>query len=139
MRSSSFYRALGTATDSLVEDEVSTRRRSCSSPRRSDCDLRLPVDLVSATASADAEHRVAGRHEVPRGWMGSRIGPRTSAEYAREIEGPGRFGNGPMGAFELEPSRRHRAVAEAVARAPGLTVVGGGDLGRGAGGVRARR
>jgi phosphoglycerate kinase len=38
------------------------------------------------------------------------------------------FWNGPMGAFELEPfSAGTLTVARAVAAAPGVTVVGGGD------------
>jgi len=128
----SFYRALGTATgDSLVEDEgVDQAAKLLVAARDSDCDLRLPVDLVIGDRfAADAEHRVVDGTEVPEGWMGLDIGPRTVAEYSREIEAAGTvFWNGPMGAFELEPfAAGTRGVAEAVARAPGFTVVGGGD------------
>jgi phosphoglycerate kinase len=67
--------------------------------------------------------------EVPEGWMGLDIGPKTVERYASVIASAGTvFWNGPMGAFELEPfAAGTRAVAEAVASAPGLTVVGGGD------------
>ncbi len=128
----SFYRALGTATgDSLVEDEgVDQAAKLLVAARDSDCDLRLPVDLVIGDSfDAAAERRVVDGTEVPDDWMGLDIGPRTVEEYAREIEAAGTvFWNGPMGAFELEPfAAGTRGIAEAVARAPGFTVVGGGD------------
>jgi phosphoglycerate kinase len=128
----SFYRALGTATgDSLVEDEgVDQAARVLVKARDSDCELVLPVDLVIGDRfAADAERREIDGTEVPDGWMGLDIGPRTAADYAQRIEAAGTvFWNGPMGAFELEPfAAGTRAVAEAVARAEAYTVVGGGD------------
>lgn len=92
--------------------------------------LELPDDLVLGDRfAAEAERRELDGVDVPDGWMGLDVGARTAARYAREIAGAGTvFWNGPMGAFELEPfAAGTRAVAEAVAEAPGTTVVGGGD------------
>lgn len=92
--------------------------------------LLVPNDLVIGDRlAADATHRVLDGVEVPEGWMGLDIGPKTAERYASVIASAGTvFWNGPMGAFELEPfAAGTRAVAEAVAHAPGLTVVGGGD------------
>jgi phosphoglycerate kinase len=92
--------------------------------------LRLPVDLVLGDRfAADADRDEIDGVDVPDGWMGLDIGARTAAAYAADITGAGSvFWNGPMGAFELEPfAAGTRAVAEAVADAPGTTVVGGGD------------
>jgi phosphoglycerate kinase len=92
--------------------------------------LHLPVDLVLGRAfDADTERRAVDGVDVPQGWMGLDVGPRTAEAYGEEIAGAGTvFWNGPMGAFELEPfAAGTRAVAEAVAAAPGTTVVGGGD------------
>jgi len=130
----SFFRAQGIPTgDSLVEEEgVELARRALEKAESSDCRVLLPVDLVIADRfDASAEHREQDGVEVPDGWMGLDIGPRTAATYAEEVAKAGTvFWNGPMGAFELEPfAAGTRAVAEAVARAPGTTVVGGGDSG----------
>jgi phosphoglycerate kinase len=92
--------------------------------------LRLPVDLVLGDRfAADAQRRELDGVDVPDGWMGLDIGERSADEYREEVAGAGTvFWNGPMGAFELEPfAAGTRAVAEAVADAPGTTVVGGGD------------
>jgi phosphoglycerate kinase len=92
--------------------------------------LLLPQDLVLGRSfAADTETRELDGVEVPDGWMGLDVGPRTAERYAQVIAQAGTvFWNGPMGAFELEPfAAGTRAVAEAVAAAPGTTVVGGGD------------
>jgi len=128
----SFFRAQGIPTgDSLVEEEgVELARRALEKADSVNCRLRLPVDLVIGDRfDASAEHREVEGVEVPDGWMGLDIGPRTAAAYADELAKAGTvFWNGPMGAFELEPfAAGTRAVAESVANAPGTTVVGGGD------------
>jgi phosphoglycerate kinase len=130
----SFFRAQGLATgDSLVEDEgVELARRALEKAESSDCRLLLPSDLVLGERfDTEAERREIDGVEVPDGWMGLDVGPRTAAAYGQEIARAGTvFWNGPMGAFELAPfAEGTRAVAEAVAAAPGTTVVGGGDSG----------
>jgi len=67
--------------------------------------------------------------DVPDGWMGLDIGPRTAEGYSAEIAAAGTvFWNGPMGAFELGPfATGTRAIAEAMAATDATTVVGGGD------------
>ena len=92
--------------------------------------LRLPTDLVAGREfSPDTETRDLDGVDVPDGWMGLDIGPRSADAYAEVIASAGTvFWNGPMGAFELDPfAAGTRRVAEAVASAPGTTVVGGGD------------
>ena len=128
----SFFRAQGIPTgDSLVEEEgVELARRALAKAESSDCRLLLPTDLVLGDRfDADAERREQDGTEVPDGWMGLDIGPRSAAAYGEEIARAGTvFWNGPMGAFEMEPfAAGTRTVAEAVAAAPGTTVVGGGD------------
>jgi phosphoglycerate kinase len=128
----SFFRAEGIATgDSLVEEEgVRLAAEALERAAASDCELELPVDLVLGDRfEAGAERRRSDGVEVPDGWMGLDIGPRTAAAYAAAIGDAGTvLWNGPMGAFELEPfAAGTRVVAEAVAAAPGTTVVGGGD------------
>jgi phosphoglycerate kinase len=130
----SFFRAQGIPTgDSLVEEEgIELARRALEKAESSDCRLLLPVDLVLGKSfDAGTERRDLDGVEVPDGWMALDIGPRSAAAYAGEIQKAGTvFWNGPMGAFELAPfAAGTRSVAEAVANAPGTTVVGGGDSG----------
>ncbi len=128
----SFFRAQGIATgNSLVEEEgVGLAAEALEKAESADCALRLPIDLVLGEAfDAATEVRPSEGVEVPEGWMGLDIGPRSAAAYAERIAAAGTvLWNGPMGAFELPPfAAGTRVVAEAVASAPGTTVIGGGD------------
>lgn len=89
----------------------------------------LPVDhLIADRPEAGAQTRVV-EGDIPDGWLGMDIGPRTIEAYRAEIQKTGTaVWNGPMGKFEDEPfSKGTRAVAEALAQAKGVTVVGGGE------------
>jgi phosphoglycerate kinase len=128
----SFFKAQGKEIgDSLFDDEsVEAAREALAKAEASDCELVLPVDLVLGREfSADTERKEVEGTEVPEGWMGLDVGPKTGALYAEAVGKAGTvLWNGPMGAFEMGPfAGGTRAVAEAVAGASGKTVVGGGD------------
>jgi phosphoglycerate kinase len=127
-----FLRVQGhTVGASLCEEEgLEHAERALASAAQSDCELLLPRDLgLAERFAADAERRELDGVDVPDGWMGLDIGPRTGELYAVRIAAAATvFWNGPMGAFELERfAQGTRTVAEAVAANHGTTVVGGGD------------
>jgi phosphoglycerate kinase len=130
-----FLAAQGHAVgDSLCADEdVELARQALADTAGDDrATIELPADLVLAERfSAEATPVPLDGVEVPEGMMGLDIGPRAAQAYAEIIARAGTvFWNGPMGAFELEPfAAGTRTVAQAVADAPGVTVVGGGDSG----------
>ena len=112
------------------EDDLDPARRALAAAERSSCRFELPTDLVLGDRfDAAADVRQLEGVDVPGGWMGLDIGPRTAERYAQDVAAAGTvFWNGPMGAFELEPfAAGTRVVAQAVAGSPAETVVGGGD------------
>jgi phosphoglycerate kinase len=93
-------------------------------------DVVLPSDVVAASGfAADAEAKVVGFDELPAGWLGLDVGPRTREDFAARIATARTvFWNGPMGVFEWPRFAEGTfAVARALADCPGFTVVGGGD------------
>ena len=127
-----FFAAQGHTIGSSLcaQDDVELARRLLAGGDGARATLQLPADLVVAERfSAEAQPQALDGVDVPDGLMGLDVGPRTAQAYAAVIARAGTvFWNGPMGAFELEPfAAGTRAVAQAVADAPGTTVVGGGD------------
>jgi phosphoglycerate kinase len=93
-------------------------------------EVELPNDVVAADQFAeDAESKIVRYDDLPEGWLGLDIGPKTREAFARKIAAAKTvFWNGPMGVFEWPRfAEGTKAVAEAVARAEAHTVVGGAD------------
>ncbi len=127
-----FMKAQGRGVgSSKVEDAgVEVAAAALAKASGSSCDLVLPSDyLVVRELEESAESKVVSADGLLDGWMGVDIGPETAKRYAADIALAGTvFWNGPMGVFEMEPyANGTRAVAEAMAECPGVTVVGGGD------------
>jgi phosphoglycerate kinase len=116
---------------SLLEaDQIETVKGLIATAEARGVELVLPVDVIVATAfSADAEHKDVTVDDIEDGWMGLDIGPNSRVLFAdRLADAKTVVWNGPMGVFEMAPyAEGTRAVAEAITRVDGLTVVGGGD------------
>lgn len=92
--------------------------------------LWLPQDVVTADRfSADANVAVRTPNDVRAGEMILDIGPQAAGSLAQVIAAAGTIvWNGPVGVFEMAPfAAGTRALAEAVAAAPGYSIAGGGD------------
>jgi phosphoglycerate kinase len=121
---------------SLLEtDQIETVKGYIAQAEQLGVELVLPTDIVVASKfGADAETAITSADAIestPFGasGLGLDIGPETSATFAKAIESAKTvFWNGPMGVFELEPfAAGTKAVAEALTKVDGLSVVGGGD------------
>jgi phosphoglycerate kinase len=93
-------------------------------------EIVLPVDIIVADAFAqDANVQCVSAHEIPDGWMGLDIGPETIELFeTRLLDAETIIWNGPMGVFEMSAfAAGTKAVAVAMTKNSGMTVVGGGD------------
>jgi phosphoglycerate kinase len=114
----------------LEEDQVDTCAGYLRRAEESGVEILLPTDVVVASeVSADAEPSVVPADKMPADQIGLDIGPDSSGEFAAALSDARTvFWNGPMGVFEIDAfSGGTRAVAEALTKIDGLSVVGGGD------------
>jgi 3-phosphoglycerate kinase len=93
----------------------------------------LPVDTLT-TDALDFDAKSLGEikvveGDIPDGWEGVDIGPRTVELYSSEVANAQTvLWNGPMGVFEIEDSSRGTfAIAKAVAENDSISIIGGGD------------
>lgn len=92
--------------------------------------LVLPVDThCGDDFKGDCNKQVVDAGQIPDGFEGLDIGPRTARMYAEIIrDAKTVVWNGPMGVFEMPPfDEGTKAVAQAVADSDAVSVIGGGD------------
>lgn len=127
-----FSKAMGGKIgNSLVDDErLDYAREVMELAKEKGVKMLLPTDTVVADAFAnDANQKVCPTLDIPDGWEGLDIGPETTKAFSDAIKSAKTvIWNGPMGVFEFENFAKGTiAIAQAVAEADAVTIIGGGD------------
>jgi phosphoglycerate kinase len=116
---------------SLLEtDQVSVVADLVNRAKAAGVEIVIPVDVVVADKfAADAQTKVVSADQIPDGWMGLDIGPKTIELFTAALsDAKTIIWNGPMGVFEMPAfANGTKAIATAITKVNGTTVVGGGD------------
>lgn len=124
----SFGHHIGTSL--LEEEQVENAGKMMEDAKAKGVNFLIPVDnKVGKEYDENTEAQVVNSDEIPDGWMGLDIGPKTQAMFTDAIKGAGTIiWNGPMGVSEWDNFAAGTiAVAKAVADSGAISIVGGGD------------
>ncbi|MGN0533560.1 MAG: phosphoglycerate kinase [Eubacterium sp.] len=117
--------------DSLLEaDWVEKAGEMMKSAEEKGVKFLIPVDnKVGKEYDENTEAMVVNSDEIPDGWMGLDIGPKSQEMFANAVKGAGTvIWNGPMGVSEWENFAAGTiCVAKAVAESGAISIIGGGD------------
>ena len=127
-----FMKALGHSIgDSLLEaDKVDLAKEIMDSAKEKGVKFLIPVDNKAGDKyDPDCNSQIVDSDNIPEGWMGLDIGPKTQEMFAEAIKGAGTVvWNGPMGVSEWDNFAAGTiAVAKAVAESGAISIIGGGD------------
>ncbi|MBS6701346.1 MAG: phosphoglycerate kinase [Clostridiales bacterium] len=127
-----FFKALGhpIGTSICEEDKVELAGEMMQKAKEKGIKFLIPIDnKVGKEYKPDTEFMAVDSDDLPDGWMGLDIGPRTETLFADAIKGAGTVvWNGPMGVSEWDNFASGTiAVAKAVADSGAISIIGGGD------------
>ena len=117
-------------TSLLEEDKVDYSKEMIDKAKSKGVNLLLPVDnIVADKFASDATPVTTDDANIPSGYMGLDIGPKTTKIYVNAIKDAKTvIWNGPMGVFEFSNfANGTLEVAKTMANANATTIVGGGD------------
>ena len=127
-----FYKAQGhhIGTSICEEDKIDVAKAIFGKAIESGVRLLLPVDNhVSSEYSNEGEDKFVESTEIPDGFMGLDIGPKTIENFKNAIKDAKTvLWNGPLGVSEFSKfAAGTEAIAHALAESDATTIIGGGD------------
>ena len=126
-----FLNSLGkNVGDSLLEsDRIELAKTLLEKAKAKGVKLLLPVDNIIADAFDNNANTKVVEGNIPEGWQGLDIGPKSIKLFSDEIlKAKTVVWNGPMGVFEMPTfAKGTEAIAEALSEAKATTIIGGGD------------
>ena len=114
----------------LEEDRLDYSLEMLNKAKEKNVAILLPVDhVVGKEFKEDTETIVTEDANIPEGYMGMDIGPKTRENYEKVIKDSNTvLWNGPMGVFEFPNfANGTLAITRAMAESKAETVIGGGD------------
>ena len=127
-----FFAAQGytIGTSICEQDKIELAKEMMAKAQAKGVKFLLPVDnRIGKEYDENTEYAEVDSDNIPDGWMGLDIGPKTRAIFAEAIKGAGTVvWNGPMGVSEWKNfAAGTEAVAAAVADSGAISIIGGGD------------
>ena len=127
-----FFKALGynVGTSLCEDDKVELAKEMMAKAESKGVKFLIPVDnKLGKEYDENTETMFCNSNEIPDGWMGLDIGPKTQELFSNAIKGAGTgVWNGPMGVSEWKNfAAGTEAVANAVAESGAISIIGGGD------------
>ena len=127
-----FYKAQGhhIGTSICEEDKLDLARSILEKAKQKGVELLLPVDNhVSSEYSNDGEEKIVNSTEIPDGFMGLDIGPKTIEKFEAAVKDAKTVvWNGPLGVCEFDKfATGTKAVATMLSKIDATTIIGGGD------------
>ena len=127
-----FYKAMGMQIgNSVVElGKINLANELLKKASDQSLTIHLPQDgVIGKEFSPDTESQVVSRGEIPDGWQGLDIGPKTIAQFGKIIGSAKTvFWNGPLGVYEFEQfSKGTITIAKRIAESQAVSIIGGGD------------
>lgn len=127
-----FYKAQGhnIGTSICEEDKLDLAKSTLAKAKEKGVELLLPVDNhVSSEYSNNGEEKIVNSTEIPDGFMGLDIGPKTIEKFEEAVKDAKTVvWNGPLGVCEFDKfATGTKAVGTMLSKIDAITIIGGGD------------